>query len=168
MSAKSLVALLDLIEDAGIVLWLDGDWGVDALLGEQTRPHMDLGRIPQIADVPRMREVLVARGFSLKEGKPPDSFVLQDGDGLKIDDHAVALDADGNDVHRMEHGEDWIVPAESFKGRGRVAGRPVRCLSPTPQVLCHAQGYDPAEKDLADMERLHDRFGVELPLHLQR
>jgi lincosamide nucleotidyltransferase A/C/D/E len=27
------------LEAAGLVVWLDGGWGVDALLGRQTRPH---------------------------------------------------------------------------------------------------------------------------------
>jgi lincosamide nucleotidyltransferase A/C/D/E len=27
---------------AGLVVWLDGGWGVDALLGYRSRPHQDL------------------------------------------------------------------------------------------------------------------------------
>jgi hypothetical protein len=35
-------------------------------------------------------------------------------------------------------------------------------------VLCHAHGYLPTEKDIRDMELLQRRFGIELPMHLQR
>jgi len=42
MPAASLVDLLQLFESAGIEVWLDGGWAVDALLGEQTRPHKDV------------------------------------------------------------------------------------------------------------------------------
>jgi hypothetical protein len=48
-----------------------------------------------------------------------------------------------------------------------VQGVSVRCLSPEVQVLCHAHGYVPTEKDLRDMELLKERFGVELPPHLR-
>ena len=33
---------LDLFDELGIEVWIDGGWGVDALLGECTRPHQDL------------------------------------------------------------------------------------------------------------------------------
>jgi hypothetical protein len=44
----------------------------------------------------------------------------------------------------------------------------VRCLSADAQVQCHAQGYKPTEKDLHDMERLQECFGVALPVNLCR
>lgn len=94
--------------------------------------------------------------------------MLADGAGLEVDVHAVVFDADGNGVYQMQNGEDWIYPAEGFDGQGAIDGFPVRCLSPATQVLCHAHGYEPIEKDLRDMELLHQRFGVELPPQLQR
>ncbi len=33
---------LDLFNELGITVWIDGGWGVDALLGECTREHQDL------------------------------------------------------------------------------------------------------------------------------
>jgi hypothetical protein len=68
----------------------------------------------------------------------------------------------------MENGRDWIYPADGFGGRGVIAGTSVRCLSAAAQVLCHAHGYVPTEKDLRDMELLSERFGVELPPQLTR
>jgi lincosamide nucleotidyltransferase A/C/D/E len=68
----------------------------------------------------------------------------------------------------MQNDEDWVYPAEGFNARGLVGGMVVRCLSPTTQVLCHAHGYFPVEKDFSDMERLEERFGVILPPQLQR
>lgn len=168
MTPSALVELLDLLGEAGIPVWLDGGWGVDALLRTQTRTHKDVDIILQVADVPRLRETLAGRGFAVREGTPPDSFVLADGAGLEIDVHAVVFDDAGNGVYRMENGEDWIFPAEGFDGRGVVDGASVSCLSPAAQVLCHAHGYAVTEKDLRDMERLRDRFGVELPPQLQR
>jgi lincosamide nucleotidyltransferase A/C/D/E len=43
------------LEKLGIEIWVDGGWGVDALLGEQTRPHKDLDIAIQQKDVPQLR-----------------------------------------------------------------------------------------------------------------
>ena len=34
MTAEDVVALYGLLEELGIEIWIDGGWGVDALLGE--------------------------------------------------------------------------------------------------------------------------------------
>ena len=168
MTSLALVELLQLIEEAEIPVWLDGGWGVDALLGRQTRTHKDIDIILPVADVPKLQVLLARKGFVLRDGQPPNSFVLADGAGLEVDVHAVVFDGEGNGVYRMQNGEDWVYPAEGFSGRGLVESMGVGCLSPAAQVLCHAHGYLPTEKDIHDMELLHDRFGVELPLHLRR
>lgn len=167
MTASALLELLQLFDEARIQVWLDGGWGVDALLGEQTRPHRDVDIILRLADVPKLQQKMERRGFAIKEGAPPNSFVLADGSGLEVDVHAVVFDEVGNGVYRMQNGEDWVFPAEGFCGMGVIAGRSAPCLSPTTQVLCHANGYTPIEKDLRDMRLLHERFGVELPVQLR-
>ena len=68
----------------------------------------------------------------------------------------------------MQDGEDWVYPLEGFSGHGVINGMSVKCLSPTVQVLCHAHGYIPVEKDFCDMELLAEKFGVELPPQLRR
>lgn len=168
MTSAALVELLQLFEEGGIEVWLDGGWGVDALLEGQTRPHKDVDIILRVADTPRLQQILEGRGFAIKEGPPPDSFVLADGSGLEVDVHAVTFDADGNGVYRMQNGEEWIYPAEGFGGRGVIDNCSVRCLTPAAQVLCHSHGYVPVEKDLHDMALLRERFSVTLPPHLRR
>jgi lincosamide nucleotidyltransferase A/C/D/E len=168
MTASALIKLLQLLERAAIRVWLDGGWGVDALLQTQTRAHKDVDIVVPVADVPKLQELLARAGFAVREGKPPDSFVLANDAGLEVDVHAVTFDDDGNGVYRMQNGEDWIYPAEGFGGQGTIGEMSVRCLSPTTPVLCHAHGYVPTEKDFRDMELLAERFGVELPPQMQR
>jgi lincosamide nucleotidyltransferase A/C/D/E len=168
MTSSALLELLRLFEQAAIPVWLDGGWGIDALLETQTRTHKDVDIILAVTDVPALQELLAQRGFAISEGIAPDSFVLANGSGLEVDIHAVTFDDDGNGVYRMRNGEDWIFPAEGFNGRGIITGMNVRCLSPPTQVLCHAYGYEPVEKDIRDMELLQERFGVELPQKLRR
>lgn len=42
MSAADVVGFVKLLREYGIEPCLDGGWGVDALLGRQTRLHADL------------------------------------------------------------------------------------------------------------------------------
>ena len=168
MTSTAVIDLLHVFENAGVEVWLDGGWGVDALLETQTRPHKDVDIVVRLLDVPRLCEAVSSRAFIVRPGGTPSSFVLEDPSGLEIDVHAVIFDASGNGVYRMQNGADWIYPAAGFLGRGSIRGMPVHCLSPEAQVLGHAEGYLPTAKDISDMENLRTRFGVELPPHLCR
>jgi lincosamide nucleotidyltransferase A/C/D/E len=46
-----VVRLLDAFEAAKVKAWLDGGWGVDALLGRQRRTHDDLDLVVELKDV---------------------------------------------------------------------------------------------------------------------
>jgi hypothetical protein len=71
----------------GIDLWLDGGWGVDALLGEQTRLHDDLDIVLEHKHVPTLRHALAGLGFRdiRRDDTRPWNFVLGDGRGLEVD-----------------------------------------------------------------------------------
>ncbi|PYJ57520.1 MAG: hypothetical protein DME24_18935 [Verrucomicrobia bacterium] len=168
MNPSAVVELLRLLDDAQIEVWLDGGWGVDALLGVETRPHQDVDIIARVSDTEKLRDILRGKGFVIQPGGTPSNFVFADSSGREVDVHAVTFDENGNGVYRMAGGQDWIYPAAGFGGQGTVSNVPVRCLSPEAQVLCHAHGYPPTKKDIEDMERLRARFGVELPAHLRR
>jgi lincosamide nucleotidyltransferase A/C/D/E len=167
MTAAELLRILELLQREGIEVWLDGGWGVDALVGERTRAHKDVDLIPRVEDVPRFVSVLARMGFELRRGALPHAFLLVNPEGRIVDVHAVSFDSEGRGVYRMENGEDWIFSAEGLSGRGAIAGRAVQCLSPEEQVRAHAQGYVPVEKDREDMRHLARRFGVQLPEHLK-
>ena len=48
MTEDAVTTMLDAL--AGFDLWIGGGWGVDALVGHQTRPHDDLGVVlPDVA-----------------------------------------------------------------------------------------------------------------------
>src|SRR4029450_8858211 len=143
MTSAALVDLMQLFNGAAIDVWLEGGWGVDALLGAPTRPHTDLHIILRVPDPPRLREILGFRGFATQEGGTPSNFVLADHAGREVAVHAVDFDRDGNGVYRMANGHDWIFPAAGFTGRGVVNGLSVRCLTPEVQVLCHGPWYAP-------------------------
>jgi lincosamide nucleotidyltransferase A/C/D/E len=163
MDAAEVVRLLNLFEAAGLAVWLDGGWGVDALLERETRPHDDLDLVAELANVPQLIDVLAGAGYEVVAGGAPKSFVAVDAGGRQVDVHPVVFDgARGGGVYEMDDGGQWVYPAAGFAGRGRVAGRSVRCLSAEVQVLVH-DGYELNEKDYRELFLLHERFAVELP-----
>jgi lincosamide nucleotidyltransferase A/C/D/E len=168
MKASAVCELVAQLETLGTTVWLDGGWGIDALLGHQTRPHHDLDLIVRIDDVPRLLDACRLSGFAVRDGAPPHAFVLRDALGRELDVHTVAFHTDGTATHRIDSGNDWVFPSDSFSGTGMVGGVRVMCLSAAAQVLCHAQGYRPTDKDFRDMAALAKAFGVELPPALRR
>jgi lincosamide nucleotidyltransferase A/C/D/E len=166
MTSDAVVEFLGLMEASSIEVCLDGGWGIDALLGEQTREHGDLDIIINVADVPRLVAVTQSARYVRQPGGTDTNFVLKSPAGHKVDVHAIAFDERGFGVFALPDGRKWPFPPAAFRGRGRVQSKEVRCLSPDAQVQCHAQGYTPDEADLRDMQRLQDRFGVVLPLAL--
>lgn len=168
MPPERLLALLGDLDREAVEVWLDGGWGVDALLGEQTRIHKDVDLVVRSCDLPRLDAVLKSSGYAVSPGGTPTNIVYRNDSGLEVDIHAVAFDAAGNGNYQMANGGVWTYPAEGFSGCGSVAGTPVRCLTAEVQVLGHATGYTPTEKDIHDMGRLRERFGVTLPPHLTK
>ncbi len=163
MIAADVISLYTELENLRITIWIDGGWGVDALLGEQTRPHQDLDITVQQKDVPRLRQLLQARGYKeikLEEARPWN-FVLGDENGREIDFHVIVIDPRGNGLYGpTEKGEAYA--AASLTGTGSINGRTVRCISPEWTVRFHS-GYKLKEKDFRDVSALCKKFGIELP-----
>lgn len=57
--AQDVISLYQLLLANGIQAWITGGWGIDALLGKQTRPHKDLDVIMLLNDLIWMRASLV-------------------------------------------------------------------------------------------------------------
>ena len=161
MTAGDVAVVLDRLEHAGIEAWVEGGWGVDALLGEQTRTHDDLDLIVRVDETRTMCEVLAGDGYRLVEGVLESNFVLRDAREHAIDVHPVRFKA-GDGIYRMENGRDWVFPAEGFTGTGQIGDRSVRCLTPDVQMLCHSTGYVPGATDFHDMRLLNARLGTPL------
>jgi len=163
MRAGDVIEVVEELEEAGVDVWLDGGWGVDALLEEQTREHDDLDVLVGVDHVPRLIVVLANLGFTGIKTWPdsPEVIVLRDADDRRIDVHPVRFDDEGNGLQKIEGGKEWTFPAAGFAGAGTVGGRSVRCLTPEVQILCHA-GYELEEDDVRDIHALRVRFGLQL------
>ena len=160
MTAERVLGLLAVLRSAGVKATLDGGWGVDALLGRETRPHDDLDLVVALTDVARIQEVLRPLGFALHEDHLPVRFVLR-GLDEQLDFHTVTFDAEGGGVQPQPGGGSFRYPPEGFV-EGRVRGESVPCISAHVQVLCHL-GYTPSAKDAHDVLELCRAFGLSVP-----
>lgn len=167
MCAQDVLDVVACLTRAGIAVWLDGGWGVDALLGEQTRPHDDLDVVMEKAQLNAAHKALRALGFVLAVDELPTRCVLRDAGDRRIDVHPVIFDAEGGGLQRQPDGSDFRYPPEGLAGTGAIAGQPVRCLTPELQRRCHL-GYEPDDNDRHDVRLLCERFDLELPAAFAR
>jgi lincosamide nucleotidyltransferase A/C/D/E len=165
LTAEDVLAALDLLDDAAIPFWIDGGWGIDALVGTQTRAHADLDIVVPQADCDRAREALAALGYdhdaSVEPGLPA-RLVLRDGSGREIDVHPIVLDDRGNGWQPLGPGAWGAYPADGLTGEGEIGGRRVRCLTPGLQ-LRHHLGYPLGDADRHDLRLLAQHFGLAPP-----
>jgi len=132
MDARDAARLIEFLEQHGLEVYVDGGWAVDALLGEQSRPHGDLDIAVPHKYVPALRELLAGRGYC--EQRRDDAwecnFVLADALGREVDVHSYTLDDAGSNVYGVAY------VSEHLTGRGSIDGYPVRCISP--EWLCES------------------------------
>jgi len=158
MTAQDVVEIVKLLNQNNIDIVIDGGWGVDALLGRQTRIHNDLDVAVKHKDVSKIRALLEARGY---HDVPRDdswecNFVLGDDQGHLFDLHSCTFDEAGNHIFGVKY------PHESLNGSGSINGYAVKCISSEWMVKFHT-GYKLDENDYHDVKFLCKEFGIELP-----
>ena len=163
MTAGDVVDIVRRLDATGVDVWMNGGWGIDALLGRQTRAHDDLDLIVRLDDLVRVEDALGELGYVRASGAPPTSFEMIDAAGHQVDVHPVRFVASGAALYRMGNGEDWVFPPSSLSGTGSVAGHAVRCLSPEFAIVCHTTGYALDAAHRADVAALSERFGIAAP-----
>lgn len=163
MTADAVVAIYEGLKRRGVTIWIDGGWGVDALMGRQTRSHGDLDIVIQEKDVIAMCAFLEAQGFH--DSPRPDTrawnFVLADNRGQQVDVHVVVLDADGTGIYGPRANGQFY-PADALRAHGLIAGTTVHCTSAKFQIQCHS-GFALRDSDYHDVRLLAEKFGLELP-----
>ncbi len=158
MSAAAARELMRLFDEQQIEVTVDGGWGVDALLGQQTRKHADLDIVIAYDDVARLRKVLEDHGYTdvPRPDTRPVNFVMGDSQGHLVDIHTYSKDR----INHPEQGLDY--PPDSFFGKGTIQDYAVRCIDVVNMVQFHT-GYELDEDDYRDVKALCLRFEIALP-----
>lgn len=162
MTPQDVVTVMVRLTESGIEAWLDGGWGVDALLGEQTRDHQDLDLVVDLAQVDSIQKVLQDLGYTMTEDERPTRLALTARDGRQIDLHTVVFDRGGGGIQSLQDGRTYRYPPEGFSGLGKIAGQALPCLTPEVQLECHT-GYQPTDTDRHDVGLLTERFNLPKP-----
>ena len=153
MRSEHIVELYRALGQAGVAIWIDGGWAVDAVVGRQTRPHNDLDIAVEAKVLATLRQFLAERGYRQTTSKDASQWnlVFDDGEGRNIDVHVVVLD---------EHAGVWAdpvdgiaYPAGSLTGEGVIAGATVRCVS-AEFLLQFKTSYPPRAIDRQDVAAL--------------
>ena len=161
MTARQVLQILQIFKYIHAQVWLAGGWGIDALIGQQTRKHNDVDIAFNAQDEERIIETFYQLGYSIVEDARPTRFVLRKMDGTEIDMHPVVFDDSGVGKQLVPGGEPFLYPKYAF-AQGIIDEQKVPCLSVNQQVVFHT-GYVPLAKDRHNINVLHEHFSIPLP-----
>lgn len=156
--ASLLLKVLGTLRSSGTRVWLDGGWGVDALVGRQTRAHDDVDLALALHDVDRATEALAALGFDVYIDEMPTRLVLRSAAGAQIDLHPLTFDENGSGKQALPGGGFGTYDAAGLSGIGYLGGQRVPCLTAALQMRFH-KGYPLREKDRHDLRLLEGLMG---------
>ena len=152
MSALEVIRVLDLLNGAGCRCWVAGGWGVDALVGNQTRVHRDLDLALDSAQESSAIEALSRHDYGIETDWRPVRVEMAAPGQRWIDLHPVAFGPNGDGVQADVEGGVFVYPKSGFT-TGSIAERLVPCLSVEQQLRFHT-GYEPRDIDRADLRLL--------------
>lgn len=163
MELESLIRLCHILEGAKLSFWIDGGWGVDALLGRQTRPHSDLDLAVRRSDLKRFQQVLEPHGFRRADrAESPDwNWVLLHPHGEAVDLHGFDFDQQGNGI-LGDPKDNAMYPSGALEGVGSLGNIRVNCIA-APFVLNFRNGFPPRDVDHHDVSLLCAELGLAIP-----
>ena len=124
-----------------IEIWLDGGWGVDALLGKVTRQHNDIDLFVEEKNYNKFIEIIKNKGFN--------EIVVE----YTSEVHTIWSD------NKLR-----IIDLHMFKDNcdGKIGNIMVSCINAKNQVLFHL-GYEFGESDIHDVKLLCKEFNIPIP-----
>lgn len=164
MTGEDVFWVLDLLKSVDVPVWIDGGWGVDALLREQTRPHDDFDIVIRHTDQEALNQVMERAGFRILGFDGPHNFVLIDDEKHELDVHLVDLASTRTDERGIEvYGPNGLpYEAGSLEGTGTILDRQVDCVGAEFRYGYYS-GFDLTKGQIRDVIAMHERFGFPLP-----
>ena len=152
MLLDDVLEVLDALENAGVRYWAAGGWGVDVLVGAETRVHRDLDLAVDVGSYERSMATLDGLGYRVETDWLPLRVEVAAIGKRWVDVHPVRFDINGVGIQGDPAGVHFVYPPTAFTA-GRLAGRAVPCLSVEQQRLFHS-GYDLRPQDEHDLRLL--------------
>ena len=161
MRATDVLQVIAALERGGIAAWIAGGWAIDALVGQQTRPHRDLDLAVRSEHLERAMQILSGLALAPVLDLLPVRLVMAGAGGRSVDLHPVTFDESGHGTQSGDDGHVFDYPPDGF-ATGTIEGVDVPCLSAVQLVRFHL-GYEPLDHDRRDMAVLRDRLGIAVP-----
>lgn len=152
MALEQLVTVLTAVRAVGCRFWLEGGWGVDALVGRQTRPHRDIDLDIDGAFEDEVLAALHHLGYEIETDWRPNRVELAAAGQGWVDVHPLVIDDDGN-ARQAASGGGWHRFPRSFFTVGSLGGVSVPCFTVEAQRLFHS-GYGLRDVDRHDLALL--------------
>lgn len=156
MTIADVLAVLDALDAADVRAWIEGGWGIDALVGHQTRDHDDVDLAVDSAGQGFEHAItaLTAVGYSATLEDLPVRLLMESSEGRSVDLHPLRFATDGSAV-QSGHSREYEYPAAGFTV-GRIGDRAVPCLTAALQIDFHSH-YEPRSVDRHDLAQLAAR-----------
>jgi lincosamide nucleotidyltransferase A/C/D/E len=167
MDASEVHRVLEALDAADLRFWLAGGWGVDALIGVQSRTHDDLDIVLEDFEAmePDARKVMESLGYAMVESHRDEDFPLprcstfDDGEGHRVQLVSLAWRSLAAELGlpAPAEGDGPLSPAlvEVGLAEGTVEGRCVPCVSiKVQQFLSDRYVGDVTPKHRRDFETL--------------
>ena len=154
---SEVLDVLAALSALGCRFWLEGGWGVDALVGHQTRAHRDLDVDLDVRCEESALAVLAEMGYTVETDWRPNRVELCAPGRGRVDLHPLLVDQDGSARQAALDGGFHVFP-QSFFVTGSLAGTSVPCVSADAQRRFRS-GYELRSIDLHDLAVLDELDG---------
>jgi lincosamide nucleotidyltransferase A/C/D/E len=145
VSAADVGTVLGIAHRAGFDrVWIAGGWGVDALVGHQTRIHSDLDLAVDVTQMAldHLLQAFGRHGYGVEADWRPSRVALIADGARQVDVHPIVFDAQGTGWQANAEGQEPFRYPEDAFAQGLIDGRvlPV-CVAatPIPPWLCAAR-----------------------------
>ena len=152
MNLNDVMDVLRVVRAVGCRFWLEGGWGIDALVGHQTRPHRDVDLDFDADFEDDLLVALAELGYVVETDWRPNRVELAATGNRWVDLHPLVIDTEGN-ARQAASGGGWHEFDKSLFTTGSLGGEPVPCVSVEGQRLFHS-GYELRAVDLLDLAQL--------------
>ena len=156
VSKESFLMIIDLLSDLNIRYWVEGGWGIDVLIGKQTREHRDVDIDFDATHEKELLKKLSEIGYQITIDQRPTRVELYHPNYGNIDIHPFVISESGS-VKQANPEGGWFELASDWFTKSHYEGRKIPCVSIEGQRIFHS-GYDLRAIDHADLSNLNAAY----------
>jgi lincosamide nucleotidyltransferase A/C/D/E len=126
VSAADVGTVLGIAHRAGFDrVWIAGGWGVDALVGHQTRIHSDLDLAVDVTQMAldHLLQAFGRHGYGVEADWRPSRVALVAGGARQVDVHPIVFDAQGTGWQANVEGQEQFRYPEDAFAQGLIDGQ---------------------------------------------